>query len=549
MISAADIKQDIKLYDKDKDKYHVLGKRVSGYLESKIIETQPSVLPLLHSVGYRIKERKSLERKLHRKRISQIEDICGVRIIFYFKDDMEKFLDFFPSEDYFGTYTKNSFDRKLEEYSNKFGYNSIHFTVKVTPQTVFYNVLTENERELLNEFLCEVQIRTILQHAWAETSHDIIYKNKESSGDGTVDIDRKKSERLWLAMSATLELLDEQLVNKKLNLKREDEPLQTIPEKFKLTDWVNEDLLYENKPNSQKLPYILIHEGPLEEIQVEEDWNLFNVDTSTAIPEFKSKVWKQIVENEPTFIDKLQTYDSSIVRVVKWHQSQKKLFLQPAMYSDQIVTNHEKAQGCIVNGSKVRTLGLDNEGKILDFEISPFVNSIGVACVIRTCDDFWIIGRRLENLSVFSGRWSCPVSGAVEWRERGAWAPESLKDWVETSLCLECQQELGLEVNASSLVYLGFARELRRMGKPQFFFLVDFKKDANNQVTSNSIKARHKIYTVDHELSKLKAVSGNDIKKLTSKDWEEVMRVTDNENISEELIMNLCLALDFFDKE
>lgn len=549
MIWDAEISQDIERYERDKERYHTLGKRVSGYLESKIVETQAAVLPLLHSVNYRIKDRKSLQRKLRDRqyRIEEIEDICGVRIIFYFKDDMERFLANFPFEDYFGTYAKESLDRKLDEYSNQFGYSSIHFTAKVTPHTIFYDALRERERKLLQGLACEVQVRTILQHAWAETAHDIIYKRKATPGDEAIDLGRKKSERLWLAMSATLELLDEQLVSKKLNLGKEVVPLQTIPEKFVIPGWVGRKNLYVY--NGQELPYILIHQGSLEEIQIKEDWNLFNVDASSRIPGFKDRVWRQIIQKDPFFIDTLQSYDSSIVRIMKWNPSQKKLFVQPALYSDQIVTNHEKAQACLVDGTKeVRALALDDDGELLDFEQSPLVNSIGVACVIRAYDDYWIIGRRLERLSVFSGRWACPVSGAVEWRERGAWSPDGIKDWIETSLCLECQQELGLEVDSSSLVYLGLARELRRLGKPQFFFLVDLQSGANRSPTSNSIKAGHRIYAVDHELSKLKAITRDDVKKLISKDWEKVMEVTDNENVSEELIMNLCLAFDHLAK-
>ncbi len=54
----------------------------------------------------------------------------------------------------------------------RFGYQSIHYLVKL-----------KGERARLAEYrnlkdgVVEIQIRTILQHAWAEIEHDIQYKS------------------------------------------------------------------------------------------------------------------------------------------------------------------------------------------------------------------------------------------------------------------------------------------------------------------------------------------------------------------------------------
>ena len=61
---------------------------------------------------------------------------------------------------------------QLEE---RFGYQSVHYLVAL-----------KEDRTSLSEYLqykgliAEIQVRTILQHAWAEIEHDIQYKSSET---------------------------------------------------------------------------------------------------------------------------------------------------------------------------------------------------------------------------------------------------------------------------------------------------------------------------------------------------------------------------------
>jgi hypothetical protein len=58
-------------------------------------------------------------------------------------------------------------------------------------QAIHYTVYLSAQRTALPEFAkfkgmrCEIQIQTILNHAWAETSHDILYKTPVNNGFGT----------------------------------------------------------------------------------------------------------------------------------------------------------------------------------------------------------------------------------------------------------------------------------------------------------------------------------------------------------------------------
>lgn len=100
--------------------------------------------------------------------LKQITDLCGVRIIAYFPDAL-KSIESVIAEEFI--VIERSDKSTAFERSGKLGYQSIHFLVRLRP-----------EREVLREYrplaglVAEIQLRTILQHAWAEIEHDIQYK-------------------------------------------------------------------------------------------------------------------------------------------------------------------------------------------------------------------------------------------------------------------------------------------------------------------------------------------------------------------------------------
>lgn len=100
--------------------------------------------------------------------LKQITDLCGVRIIAYFPDALKSIESVLDKE---LIVIERSDKSTAFEKSGRLGYQSIHFLVRLRP-----------EREVLREYrdlaglVAEIQLRTILQHAWAEIEHDIQYK-------------------------------------------------------------------------------------------------------------------------------------------------------------------------------------------------------------------------------------------------------------------------------------------------------------------------------------------------------------------------------------
>ncbi|MHB8380755.1 MAG: hypothetical protein ACYDC3_00235, partial [Candidatus Binataceae bacterium] len=100
-------------------------------------------------------------------------------MIFYTNTDVDRFL--------------NS-QLILENFQIEPDATRIHHPTKENEErryrAIHYAVRLKDDRAKLPEYskfqgmLCEIQIQTILNHAWSETSHDIVYKNKPREGFG-----------------------------------------------------------------------------------------------------------------------------------------------------------------------------------------------------------------------------------------------------------------------------------------------------------------------------------------------------------------------------
>ena len=101
--------------------------------------------------------------------LSQIQDLVGARIVVFYLDDVEavaKAID---------AYYRRIEQRDLvPESANEFGYVGKHY-ILTFPEDLFDN---EADRSKTPEFF-ELQIKTLFQHAWSESEHDLGYKPEE----------------------------------------------------------------------------------------------------------------------------------------------------------------------------------------------------------------------------------------------------------------------------------------------------------------------------------------------------------------------------------
>lgn len=130
----------------------------------------------IHTITSRVKGRKSLAKKLTREgknyqHLTDVTDIIGIRIITLFENEISEIGNILAKE--FAVDPVNSVDKREKIDPDRFGYLSLHYICSFLPARLD---LTENQRFQGLHF--EVQIRSVLQHAWAEIEHDLGYKSR-----------------------------------------------------------------------------------------------------------------------------------------------------------------------------------------------------------------------------------------------------------------------------------------------------------------------------------------------------------------------------------
>ena len=159
----------IEDYRKHRDEFVQLGDIVHGILKSVMQHSDIKYL----SIEHRIKTEKSLAGKLIRydgwfRSFGELMDILGARVVCYFSDDVDVIGKAIENE--FVIDRENSSDKRKLIQSDSFGYLSLHYICSL-PKDKGYP-------EKLTNWKFEIQIRTILQHAWSDIEHDIGYKSE-----------------------------------------------------------------------------------------------------------------------------------------------------------------------------------------------------------------------------------------------------------------------------------------------------------------------------------------------------------------------------------
>lgn len=186
----------------DEVKYHY-EKRVDNY-EAFCKTVQRSVERLLNQreidflgVDYRVKSFNSIWDKHERQKttepLSDIDDICGIRIVCFYLKDLDKIESIIQKE-----FEIIRTDRKdTHPEPEKFGYRSRHFVIKIKKEW-----LHAPDYRGFESFRAEIQVRTILMHSWADISHKLAYKKEE---DIPIQFQRKLNQ-----LSALFEIADKQ---------------------------------------------------------------------------------------------------------------------------------------------------------------------------------------------------------------------------------------------------------------------------------------------------------------------------------------------------
>lgn len=147
--------------------------------------------PRIQAYQSRSKGVSSLKRKLQDRRLldapdieSAIKDLAGARVILYTNLDVDAFLQRRIIPEIFKIHWDEVKAHHPTDENERRKYEAFHYLVSLPEE-----LAARDEYVKFRGLRCEIQIQTLLNHAWGESSHDIIYKGADMPGFGSKTVD------------------------------------------------------------------------------------------------------------------------------------------------------------------------------------------------------------------------------------------------------------------------------------------------------------------------------------------------------------------------
>lgn len=168
-----DIKQIAKEWEIEEPKYKELGGLVSSFIKSTITECE-----ILPEISYRTKELLSIVKKIKKKKreegrenysFQDLNDKLGVRIICTFQEEMVTI----------DTYLNKHFViKKVEKKKETLDVKTLDYISNHYDACIKLSEKQFSKYPHLQGLVFEIQVRTLNQHAWANTAHSLSYKQE-----------------------------------------------------------------------------------------------------------------------------------------------------------------------------------------------------------------------------------------------------------------------------------------------------------------------------------------------------------------------------------
>jgi ppGpp synthetase/RelA/SpoT-type nucleotidyltranferase len=184
--------EDVRAFLERHPKYEKLCEEVAYVLERAIRNKTVEYA----SVSFRPKTLGSfcekVIRKAYKKPLEENTDFAGVRIVYLYASDRTKIESLIARE--FAII--ETIDKADKTDPERFGYGALHYLVKLKKKS------SGIRYDDLKDLVCEIQVRTILQDAWAIVAHHLNYKQES---DVPLELRRKLN-----ALSGLFETADSQ---------------------------------------------------------------------------------------------------------------------------------------------------------------------------------------------------------------------------------------------------------------------------------------------------------------------------------------------------
>jgi putative GTP pyrophosphokinase len=191
-LSLPDRNRDKALYEEQLPAYRAALHQIAQ--DVRLILEQHGLTP---AIKYRVKSFEAyFEKRLRQdsastaRRNASLSDFFGLRIVCPFLEDIETISGLIASN-----FQVLETERKAKQHSvREFGYDSLHLAIRMETEATMR--LMPGVRRV-----CEIQLRTILQDAWAEVEHELVYKSD-------ISLPNQSIQRKLASLNATLTLSD-----------------------------------------------------------------------------------------------------------------------------------------------------------------------------------------------------------------------------------------------------------------------------------------------------------------------------------------------------
>lgn len=224
-------------------------------------------VPIAFGISGRIKSLDSIlekitsERFTVKKTVTELNDLIGLRIVLLFPEFKGKVVDILSTE-----FKLLNDPSKSSQSPDKFGYSSVHLILGIKDEwTKTPDFENHSDKRI------EVQVRTLSEHIWAETSHSLFYKREENIPN-IINRDLYK-------LSALLEIVDDKLQTLKHTVEEHFRYIVDAPydEILKL-DLNSETFRRVMVENSKGLYHFNDYRNKMLSSKIEKDYNILNVN-------------------------------------------------------------------------------------------------------------------------------------------------------------------------------------------------------------------------------------------------------------------------------
>lgn len=170
----------LKKYTEEKPMYDAWGNYVQNYIYEKLQAQHEDISKMIKiKCNPRIKDNasiiaKAFFRKNYANAYEEITDKVGIRFVVMVDKHIVAIRKIIEDAAEWRYSKDQDYEEAIRKHPDIFSYQSVHYVVRNRNNIKYNGILIKENTP------CEIQIRTLEQHAYAELSHDYIYKQEDN---------------------------------------------------------------------------------------------------------------------------------------------------------------------------------------------------------------------------------------------------------------------------------------------------------------------------------------------------------------------------------